>query len=156
MIIEDDPYRRLRFYGADLASMASLDRKSVISVGSFSKTFAPGVRVGWAVADREVVSAMARAKQVADSCTSSLGQRLIVAFHRRHDVAAHYRALQDIYRTRSEAAVAALQEAFGDIPGFRWTRPSGGFYTWVELPRDQSARLMFEERSPRRCCVRAG
>ncbi len=143
VVIEDDPYRELRYRGEDLPPIAATARDGVVNIGSFSKTFLPGVRVGWAISDRATVRRMAAAKQTMDSCTSSLSQRLVVAFHRDRDVAVHVEALRALYRPKQARARGALAEHFGDVP-VRWNEPEGGFYLWVELPPGVSARRLLD------------
>jgi 2-aminoadipate transaminase len=144
VIIEDDPYRQLRYRGADLPPVAALarDRVTVIYCGSFSKVFLPGIRVGWAVAPPEVVARMTAVKQTVDSSTSSLGQRMVAQFHRDGRMAAHVATLRSTYRDQQEHALAALAREFAGT-GVTWNQPEGGFYLWVRLPRGMSARRLF-------------
>lgn len=144
VVIEDDPYRLLRYRGADLPPLAALaDGVRVVHCGSFSKTFLPGIRVGWAIADRDVVRRMTAAKQTMDSSTSSLGQRLVVEFHRRGRAAEHLGALRGLYREKQDRARSALARELGD-DGVRWNHPEGGFYVWVRLPEGLSARRLLD------------
>jgi 2-aminoadipate transaminase len=136
VVIEDDPYGALRYRGRDLAPLAARGRERVMHFGSFSKTFLPGIRVGWCIADPLTVRRMAAAKQTVDSSTSTLGQRLVVAFHRRGRTAEHVAALRRFYGERQDAARAALEREFGDAPGVGWNDPEGGFYFWVRIDVD--------------------
>jgi 2-aminoadipate transaminase len=131
VVVEDDPYGLLRYRGTDLAPLAARDRARVIHLGSFSKTFVPGIRVGWAISDPVTVRRMAAVKQTMDSSTSTLGQRLVVAFHRRGDVAGHLAGLRRIYAGKGDAARAALAREFTGT-GVRWNDTDGGFYLWVD------------------------
>jgi 2-aminoadipate transaminase len=135
VIIEDDPYAALRYRGQDLAPLAARSRDRVVHFGSFSKTFMPGIRVGWCVADPTTVRRMAAAKQTVDSSTSTLGQRLVIAFHRRGRAAEHLGALRRFYGVRQDAARAALAREFGGTD-VRWNDPDGGFYFWVRTGVD--------------------
>ncbi len=145
VIVEDDPYRLLRYRGNDLPSLASLARDvTVVHAGSFSKVFLPGLRVGWAIADRDIVRRMAAAKQTMDSSTSSLGQRLVVEFHRRTRFPAHVDALRAHYREKQERARAVLAREFAGVSGVSWNHPEGGFYFWLRLPADVSARALLD------------
>ncbi|HYY54226.1 MAG TPA: PLP-dependent aminotransferase family protein [Candidatus Dormibacteraeota bacterium] len=144
VIVEDDPYRLLRYRGDDLPSLAALaGGVGVVQTGSFSKTFLPGIRVGWGIADRDVVRRMAAAKQTMDSSTSSLGQRLVLEFARRGGFGAHVAALRRLYAEKQERARAALAREFADT-GAGWNDPAGGFYLWVTLPRGVSARTLLD------------
>lgn len=130
VIIEDDPYAALRCRGDDLAPIAARGRDRVIHFGSYSKTFLPGIRVGWCIADRMTIGRMAAAKQTMDSSTSTLGQRLAIAFHRRGQVAEHLAALRALYGEKQQAARTALAREFAGTP-VTWNDPDGGFYFWV-------------------------
>ena len=144
VILEDDPYRQLRYRGSDLPTIASLagDRAQVIYCGSFSKVFLPGLRVGWAVAPVDVIARMTALKQTMDSSTSSLGQRMVVRFYREDRMAAHVAALRPAYRENQARALSALAREFAGT-SVTWNHPEGGFYLWVRLPRGMSARRLF-------------
>jgi 2-aminoadipate transaminase len=140
VVIEDDPYAALRYRGRDLAPLAARMRDRVIHLGSFSKTFLPGIRVGWAVAEPTTVKRMAAAKQTMDSSTSTLGQRLVIAFHRRQDFGDHIAALRRLYAEKQDAARSALEREFSGT-GVSWNDPEGGFYFWVRTDVDARALL---------------
>ena len=143
VVVEDDPYRLLRYRGGELPSLASLARDvTVVHTGSFSKIFLPGLRVGWAIAEPDIVRRMAAAKQTMDSSTSSLGQRLVVEFHRRERFPAHVDSLRALYRDKQDRAQRALAREFADVSGVSWNRPEGGFYLWLRLPAGMSARAL--------------
>jgi len=145
VVVEDDPYGLLRYRGADLPALASLDPDAdVVTIGTFSKTFLPGLRVGWAIADPDVIRAMAAAKQTMDSSTGTLGQRIVLEFHRRGGVDAHIGRLRDIYREKQERARAALVGAFGEVEGVSWNDPQGGFYFWLRLPSRIDAKRLLD------------
>ena len=135
VVIEDDPYAALRYRGEDLAPLAARMRERVIHFGSFSKTFLPGIRVGWCVAEPGTIARMAAAKQTMDSSTSTLGQRLAIAFHRRGRMPEHLAALRHLYGEKQRAARTALQREFAETP-VAWNDPDGGFYFWVRTGVD--------------------
>ncbi|HYK98351.1 MAG TPA: PLP-dependent aminotransferase family protein [Candidatus Acidoferrales bacterium] len=144
IVVEDDPYALLRYRGHDLPPIASLAVKAdVVSVGSFSKTFLPGLRVGWVIAPVEVVRRMAAAKQTMDSSTGTLGQRLVVEFLRRGGADAHVARLRDMYREKQSRARAALARELAGT-GVTWNDPDGGFYFWVKLPQGLDARALLD------------
>jgi 2-aminoadipate transaminase len=142
VVVEDDPYAALRYRGTDLAPLAARMRDRVVHLGSFSKTFLPGIRVGWAIADPATVRRMAAAKQTVDSSTSTLGQRLVIAFHRRRSFDDHVAALRLLYAEKQGAARAALERELGDTPGVSWNDPDGGFYFWMRT--DVNARELLD------------
>jgi len=143
VVIEDDPYGALRYRGDDLPPLAALGGAEVVSIGTFSKTFLPGLRVGWVIAHNEVIARMARAKQTMDSSTGTLAQRIVLEFHRRGGVAAHVGRLRALYGEKQERARAALSRELGGT-GVSWNDPAGGFYFWVRLPRHVSARALLD------------
>ena len=144
VIIEDDPYGLLRYRGKDIAPLAARDSGAeVVSIGSFSKTFLPGLRVGWVIAGRDTIGRMAAAKQTMDSSTGTLGQRIVLEFERRGGSAAHVAKLREMYRAKQERGRAALEREFAGT-GVRWNDPDGGFYFWVRLPQGMSARRLLD------------
>ncbi|HEY6958254.1 MAG TPA: PLP-dependent aminotransferase family protein, partial [Candidatus Limnocylindria bacterium] len=144
VLVEDDPYALLRYRGHELAPIASLAvRADVVSVGSFSKTFLPGLRVGWVIASPDVVRRMAAAKQTMDSSTGTLAQRMVLEFLRRGGADAHVERLRALYREKHERARSALTRTFAGT-GVSWNDPDGGFYFWVTLPRGMDARALLD------------
>jgi 2-aminoadipate transaminase len=139
VVIEDDPYGLLRYRGSEIAPLAARESAAqVVSIGSFSKTFLPGLRVGWVIADREVIRRMAAAKQTMDSSTGTLAQRIVLEFERRGGVPAHVAKLRDMYRAKQERGRLALTREFAGT-GVTWNDPDGGFYFWVRLPSGMSS-----------------
>ena len=131
-IIEDNPYGMLRFEGEGLPCLRTLDPGNVIYTGTLSKVFAPGVRVGWVLAEPGVIARLTLAKEAADLCSSSLTQLVgeeYLAGSRWRD---NLRGLVDVYRGRRDAMIDALSQYAP--PGTTWTHPAGGFYVWVTLP----------------------
>jgi len=144
VVVEDDPYGLLRYRGNDIAPMAARDSAAeVVSIGSFSKTFLPGLRVGWVIAGRDTIGRMAAAKQTMDSSTGTLGQRIVLEFERRGGTAAHVAKLREMYRAKQERGRAALEREFAGT-GVRWNDPEGGFYFWVRLPKGMTARRLLD------------
>ena len=131
MILEDDPYGRLRYDGGHVLPLRALSDK-VVYLGTVSKVFAPGLRLGWIVAPAGVLSKINLVKQGADLCGSAFNQ--IVVEHYFTDTP-WQRTLQKFvatYKTRRDAMLAALDRYFP--PEVTWTRPEGGFFVWVTLP----------------------
>lgn len=130
-VVEDDPYGRLRFEGGHMKPLRALDDE-VIYLGTFSKIFAPGLRLGWVTAPRPILAKLLLAKQAADLCGSNFAQ--VTA--ERYFLGTRWRkVLQELTRTyaeRRDAMLAALEEHFPAEA--TWTRPDGGFFVWVELP----------------------
>jgi DNA-binding transcriptional MocR family regulator len=131
-IIEDDPYRKLRFDGPVLPALRTLDPGNVVYLSSLSKVFAAGLRLGFVVAESPVLQRFLPAKEAADLCPSNFTQ-LIAEEYLSDDRWKHnLKTLIDIYRTRRDACEIALEQHFPADTA--WTHPSGGFYVWVTLP----------------------
>ena len=130
-VVEDDPYGRLRFEGGHIKPLRALDDE-VIYLGTFSKIFAPGLRLGWVTAPHPILAKLLLVKQAADLCGSAFAQ---VTAERYFAGTRWRRVLQGLTRTYAErraAMLAALEEYFPAEA--RWTNPEGGFFVWVELP----------------------
>ena len=137
LVLEDVAYRELSFVDERPPSLWSLAPELVVQAGTFSKTFFPGVRLGWAAGPAEVVSQLVVAKQNTDQCAGALGQRLFEEYARPNsdgraaidEQLEHSRAL---YRARCERLLAALARTMPETVA--WTEPRGGFFTWLTLP----------------------
>jgi DNA-binding transcriptional MocR family regulator len=143
-LVEDAAYDQLRYGGAALPSLLALDAAraggidegSVLYCGTFSKTIAPGLRIGWIAAPRPVIDKLVVIKQASDLHSSTLDQMVL------HEVAAtigpdHLAAIRRTYRSRRDAMLGALEEFFP--AACRWTRPEGGMFIWVTLPEQLDA-----------------
>ena len=132
-IVEDNPYGLLRFDGDPLPALRSLDPQNVIYLGTVSKTFSPGVRVGWVLADPSVVQRIVLAKEAADLCGSNLTMLITERwFSDEERWRGTLAQLVTTYRARRDAMLSAIEEQFPAAA--TWTRPRGGFYVWVSLP----------------------
>jgi len=139
LVLEDNPYGLLGFEGEPLPALRSMDDDGVIYLGSFSKTFAPGYRVGWAVAPHAVREKLVIASESAILCPSNASQLAISTYLSTHDWRGQVKKYQEIYRERRDAMVSSLAE---HLPDASWTVPDGGFYTWVRLPEGLDAQAM--------------
>ena len=131
-IVEDNPYGMLRFDGEPLPTLRSLDRQNVIYLGTVSKVFSPGVRVGWAVAEPGVLQRLVLAKEAADLCGSQFTMLVTERYFGGELWRRNLGALVQTYRSRRDAMLTALEEHFPSDAS--WTKPSGGFFVWVTLP----------------------
>jgi 2-aminoadipate transaminase len=138
-IVEDAPYRDLRFEGDTLPALVSLDREGrVIFTSTFSKVLCPGLRVGWITAPRFVLEKYVLAKQAADLHTSTFAQLLVATFMEEQDLDRHVAAIRDVCRERRDAMLRATEER---LPReVRAKRPAGGLFLWLELPDALDAR----------------
>lgn len=138
-VIEDNPYGELRFEGQGLKSLKALDTKGlVIFLGTFSKTFCPGYRIGWVAAEEEILEKYILVKQGADLQSSTIAQREIAGYLEMFDLDRHIREISRVYKARRDLAISTMESEF---PGsLSFTRPQGGLFTWVELPSHINAR----------------
>jgi 2-aminoadipate transaminase len=136
IVIEDDPYRELRYGGPSLPSLLELDGQDgrVVQVRTFSKTIAPGLRSGWLVAPRDVVRRMVDLRQTMDTCANALAQAIVADLLESGAFDAHVERLRSLYPRRRDAMDAALAAGFEGVDGVAWTRAEGGMFTWVTLP----------------------
>jgi 2-aminoadipate transaminase len=181
LVLEDNPYGLLRYEGEPLPTLHSLDALAakrggasdfVVYLGTFSKIFSPGVRLGWAVAPRPVMEKLNLCKQGADLCSSPVTQLFVAAYFEERSThagargeremrgsaaritheplwLAHLESLKQLYRARRDAMLAALGEHFGSTAS--WTKPQGGLFIWVTLPEyidttDMLARALESEK----------
>jgi 2-aminoadipate transaminase len=140
LIVEDVAYRDLGFGEGDLPSLWSLAPDVVVQAGTTSKTFFPGVRLGWAAAPGVISARLVSAKQNTDQCAGALGQRLFEEYLRRGWLDEQLVASRALYRAKCERMLAALERAMPD--GARWTTPAGGFFSWLTLPDGCDAELL--------------
>jgi len=139
-IVEDNPYGMLRFEGEPLPTLKSMDPHNVIYVGSLSKVFAAGIRIGWAYADSGVLQRFLPAKEAADLCTSNLTQLIAEEYMGGERWRPNLLTLVDTYRRRRDVCIKALEEYFPE--GSTWTHPEGGFYVWVTIPEHLDSKAL--------------
>ena len=129
LIVEDDPYRRIRFEGEPVAPIASLDSERVIGLGTFAKLVAPGLRIGWVTAPSEILGKMAVLKS--DGGTCPLTQRIILEYCRAGRLEPRIAEVTKVYAGHRDVMLGALAR---DLPQAQWRVPQGGYYVWVQLP----------------------
>ena len=144
VIFEDDPYGELRFEGDPLPSLQSLDRSGrVIHLRSLSKTFVPGMRLGWAVAETGAIRQMVVAKQFADAATNTPAQYILYEFIRQGFLDKQIKENVQYYRTKRDFMLAQMDRYFPEEA--TWNTPSGGFFIFVHLPPDLDAADLFRQ-----------
>lgn len=141
-VVEDDPYGRLRFEGGHVKPLRALDDE-VIYVSTFSKIFAPGLRLGWITAPRPILAKFVLAKQAADLCGSAFAQVVAEEYFGHTKWRRTLKALTRTYHERRDAMLSALEEHFPEEA--RWTKPQGGFFVWVEMPRFLDCKALLAE-----------
>ncbi len=142
IVVEDDPYGRLRYIGGHCQPLRALD-ESVIYLGTISKMFAAGLRVGWIMAPRGVTSKINLAKQGTDLCGSMFDQMMAAAYFTETPWKQTLNTFIETYDTRRQAMLNALEEYFPKET--TWTHPEGGFFVWVELPEYINTDSMLPE-----------
>jgi 2-aminoadipate transaminase len=153
-IIEDDPYGQLRYEGDHLPSLVRLESElqrddgalysgNVIYLSTFSKTLAPGLRLGWIIAPVEVTRKLVQAKQGTDLHTSTLTQMMAYEAARGGFLDKHIKRIREVYGQRRRVMLTALERYFPE--GVHWTRPQGGLFLWVTLPEEMDAAEMLRE-----------
>ena len=138
-IVEDNPYGELRFEGERIPSIKSLDREGrVIFLGTFSKTFCPGLRIGWVCASDEILNKYILVKQGADLQSNSMSQRELNEFLEIYDLDGHIEKIKRLYKERRDLMINAIKEYFPSE--VKYTYPQGGLFTWAVLPEHINAR----------------
>jgi 2-aminoadipate transaminase len=135
-VIDDAAYRELRYAGPALPSLRSFDADgdTVIVAETFSKSFSPGMRVGWGILPTELVAPVAALKANIDFGSAHLNQHLMSAVLELGLLDPHIAQLRAAYQAKMDALLAAMDEHLAGIEGVRWQRPSGGLYVWLQLP----------------------
>lgn len=135
IILEDDPYREIRYSGEELIPIKAFDQTgNTVFAGSFSKIFAPGSRLGFMVASDEFMDKLCNIKLGTDTCTNTMTQTIAGEFFKQGYYPQHLENLKNLYRSRRDAMVKALDAYFPE--GTKHTYPDGGYYVWVELPKE--------------------
>lgn len=140
LVLEDNPYGLLGFDEAPLPALRSMVEEGVIYLGSFSKTFAPGFRVGWVLAPHAVREKLVLAQESATLCPPAFSQMAVSAYLAGHDWQSQIKDFREMYRERRDAMLSALADLMPE--GTSWTHPSGGFYVWLQLPEGVDAKAM--------------
>jgi 2-aminoadipate transaminase len=142
VLLEDDPYVRLRFSGKSLPPMARDLPEQTILLGSFSKIIAPGMRLGWICAPMELIPMLTIAKQSVDLHSENLGQWVIHRLVTSESFESRLCVIREAYGKQCRAMIEAIEKYLPD--GVKCTHPDGGMFLWVTLPEDQSAVEVFE------------
>ncbi len=141
-VIEDDPYGELRFEGEDITPIVVLHKENVIYLSTFSKTLAPGIRLGWVVAPEKIVAKLVQAKQATDLHTSTFIQMIVNDIMRRGILKAHSKVIKAAYGERRRIMTSSMEEHFP--AGITWTEPAGGLFLWVRTPENVDTMDLLE------------
>lgn len=140
LVLEDNPYGLLGFEGEPMRALRADDPDGVIYLGSFSKTFSPGFRVGWALAPHAVRDKLVLAAESAILSHSSFGQLAVSEYLASQPWLEQIKAFRELYRERRDTMLDALDALMPE--GCQWTHPAGGFYVWLTLPEGLDAKAM--------------
>ncbi|HEX8121758.1 MAG TPA: PLP-dependent aminotransferase family protein [Solirubrobacteraceae bacterium] len=144
LVVEDTPYRALRYEGEHLPTLKSLDTEGrVLHLGSFSKILAPAMRLGWALASPEILERLTLLKLAADTQNSTLNMTATAEYLSRYDIDAHIAAAIPVYRHKRDLMLATIAETFPD--DVRHTSPDGGLFIWLTFPEDLDAAAFMAE-----------
>ncbi|MBG6237632.1 DNA-binding transcriptional MocR family regulator [Mycetocola sp. CAN_C7] len=139
LVLEDNPYGLLYFDQKPPEALRSLENDGVVYLGTFSKTLAPGFRVGWALAPHAIREKLILANEAAILCPSSFSQLVISQYLDQADWKGQINTFRGVYKERKETMLAALGEY---LPDLTWTNPTGGFYVWLTLPDRLDSKAM--------------
>ena len=143
LVIEDSPYREVRFEGNHEKTMYEMDKSGrVILLGTFSKIFVPGFRLGWVIANETIINKIVTAKQSVDLCSPVLDQKIAAKFLEKGYLDTHIPKIIESYRRKRDGMIAALEEYMPE--GVTWTRPEGGLFLFITLPEYMDARDLFD------------
>ena len=142
LIVEDSPYKQIRFEGEDQKSLFALDGDgNVINLGTFSKIFVPGFRIGWVIAHTEIVDKFVLAKQGTDLCTSPFVQKISAKYIEQGYFAKNLKKTIQNYKEKKEVMIKAFEKYMPE--GVTWTNPDGGLFLFVTLPEYMDAEKLF-------------
>lgn len=143
-ILEDNPYGEIRFSGQHVPAVKSFDRDGhVYYMGTFSKTLAPGFRLGWIVADKQIVDKLTVLKQSADLHTDNLAQYATIEYLQDNDLDAHVKEISALYGKRKQLMIEGIKKYFPSA--VKYTNPEGGMFLWVEVPGISNTVAVFKE-----------
>lgn len=132
LVLEDNPYGLLKFDGVLPAPLRAANPEDVLYLGSFSKIFAPGLRIGWALVPAHLKQRYYLASEAVTLCPPTFNQLLVSEYLRNYDWQGQIATYRSLYQERCTALLAALEEFMPE--GVTWTRPAGGFFVWLTLP----------------------
>lgn len=142
MILEDDPYGAIRFAGEDVAPVKTFEHEErVIYMSTFSKILAPGLRIGWIVAEKKLIKKFTLMKQTVDVHSDNLTQHIIAKYMATYNIDDHIAKIKRVYRKREGIMMAAIQEFFPE--NVHYSHPEGGLFIWVEVPGNINTQDLF-------------
>jgi 2-aminoadipate transaminase len=143
LIVEDSPYRQLRFEGKPEPPIISLNSQRVLSIYTFSKILLPGFRLGWIAGPKELIQKAITAKQAVDLCAPPFNQAIFAEFIKRGLLEKQIQKIIVAYKEKRDYMLNRLETYMAYIEGIKWTKPSGGLFLWLTLPESLDATEMF-------------
>lgn len=144
LIIEDSPYKEIRFEGEHQESLYTLEGKGrVINFGTFSKIFVPGFRIGWVIAHPEIIDKFVKAKQATDLCTSPFVQKIAAKYMEKGYFETNLNKTIQLYKEKKEIMMRAFEKYMPE--GVTWTKPEGGLFLFITLPEYMDSEILFEK-----------
>lgn len=155
LVLEDDPYGELRYRGSDIPPIKSFDDEGrVIYMSTFSKILAPGLRIGWVVAEPEILKKLVIAKQSADVCANILGQRIAHEYIIRGHIDPQIQKIKSIYSRKMDLMLNGMDEFMPE--GISWIKPEGGMFLWVDLPESMDSGELLKKALKKRVAFVTG
>ncbi len=145
LLVEDSPYRQLRFEGETEPPLISLNLERVISIFTFSKILFPGFRLGWMIGPERLMKKIAILKQAGDICAPPFNQAITAEFMKKELLDIQIGKIISTYRKKRDLMLEKLAEYMPKIPGLKWTQPHGGLFLWLNLPENMDAVAMFKK-----------
>lgn len=144
LIVEDTPYRQLRFAGEDQPTLFSLDTGGrVVNLSTFSKLFCPGFRLAWTIAPPAIFEKMVMAKQSTDLCSPAFTQAIMAEYMIQERLAPQVSTIKQLYRRKCEVMLRMMDKHMPE--DVQWTKPEGGLFLWVVLPKGMDSLVMLEK-----------
>ncbi|WP_321941594.1 aminotransferase-like domain-containing protein [Paraburkholderia tropica] len=146
IVLEDSPYREVRYEGEAIPPIKSFDTEGrVIYLGSFSKILAPGLRLGWVVGSESLVQQLGLLKLAADTQCSTLNMSAVSEYLDTYDIDQHIASIREVYRRKKNIMLEAIRQSFPK--SVKFTEPSGGMFTWLTFPEGFDAAQFMRERA---------
>ncbi len=144
LIIEDSPYKEIRFEGKHQESLYTLEgRGQVINFGTFSKIFVPGFRIGWVIAYPEIIDKFVKAKQATDLCTSPFVQKIAAKYMEKGCFESNLKKTIQLYKEKKDIMMKAFEKYMPE--GVTWTKPEGGLFLFITLPEYMDSEILFQK-----------
>lgn len=146
VIVEDSPYREIRYEGKDLPAIKSFDTEGrVIHIGSFSKILSPGLRLGWLIADHDLAEKLSLLKMASDTQNSTLNMHAVNRFMDMYDLDEHITHICKTYQRKKEVMIQTIHDTFPK--SISHTNPQGGLFTWLTFPQHIDTKILMQEHS---------